>query len=39
MKMSGMFVNDWDVPDEVRSTGRQLNMGASVLSQQCLAGT
>lgn len=31
-KMSGVFVNDCDVPDEVRSMGRQLNMGAFVLS-------
>lgn len=37
MKMSGRFVNDRDVPDEVRSTGRQLNVGASVLSKHRLA--
>ncbi len=28
MKMSGVLVDDWDVPDEVGSKGRQLNMQA-----------
>lgn len=37
MKMSGRFVNDRDVPDEVRSMGRQQNVGASVLSKHRLA--
>lgn len=39
MKMSGVFVNGWAVPYEVRCTGSQLNRSTAVSLHRCLTGT